>query len=540
MKEPKHANLTIILALILIAGTFLFYASWIRDWLSAAPQAISGKERGLQAGADLTAARKAFREKLLEPGAHMRLAEALYDAGRPIDSFYVLFAARSFFGEAAFERAHALTVLYRGEHFLGSEEFDPSPANEARLKARLSQEPDHAATTDYLAHIASARRDPKEALRLVEAGLAAHPSDPGLLSYRVELAWAAGDAAAAVAYDGKLAAENPRSFQGRKALEELGRLASRKETGEGGETSRLARETLQALAGRSLDEPSYFSTLAMAVWGRGDVDGVRAMVMELRSKRARHGGADAVEGALALFDRQPEKAISLFTAAWEANPDDLYSASKLAQLYYKQRADREGALPYYLALYRQNPRYDDGAPAEKRIRETLDSRRETLLRYAGIDNLGRFLTAEDASLRAEACARAAQAKDARWVDTLADLLDDDADIVRRNADYALYQIAKQAPDAIAVRREEWLSSEKPLVRARALNLFADIEPAETFPFVVKALRDPHPAVRFLAKVMVLDHYYKDDPKAAKARADYLASEKDPLVLAHYARLGAPR
>ena len=91
-----------------------------------------------------------------------------------------------------------------------------------------------------------------------------------------------------------------------------------------------------------------------------------------------------------------------------------------------------------------------------------------------------------------------------------------------------------------MRREEWLSSEKPLVRARALNLFADIEPAETFPFVVKALRDPHPAVRFLAKVMVLDHYYKDDPKAAKARADYLASEKDPLVLAHYARLGAPR
>ena len=58
---------------------------------------------------------------------------------------------------------------------------------------------------------------------------------------------------------------------------------------------------------------------------------------------------------------------------------------------------------------------------------------------------------------------------------MAELLDDDTEIVRHNADYALYKIGQKNPDAVAVRRAEWLSSPKPLVRARALNLFADLE-----------------------------------------------------------------
>jgi HEAT repeat protein len=238
-----------------------------------------------------------------------------------------------------------------------------------------------------------------------------------------------------------------------------------------------------------------------------------------------------VDGALALNDRDLEKALKLFTQAWEKNPDDLYSAAKLAQLYFKARADPEAALPFYIALHRANPRFDDGEPAQQRIREILDSRRETMLRNVRPEGLGRFLTCDDASLRAEAAARAAQAKDPRWIETLAELLDDDAEIVRHNADYALFQIGKGAPDALRVRRDEWLGSAKPLLRTRALNLFADLEPQETFPLVVQALRDPDPTVRFLARAMVLDHYYKDSRDGAKARAEYLAREKDPKVLA---------
>jgi HEAT repeat protein len=132
--------------------------------------------------------------------------------------------------------------------------------------------------------------------------------------------------------------------------------------------------------------------------------------------------------------------------------------------------------------------------------------------------------------------QAARLKDSRWVDILAELLDDDTEIVRQNADYALFQIARSAPEIARARRSAWLTSEKPLIRARALNLFADLDPKNTFPELLKALRDRDPAVRFLARVMVLEHYYRDTPEAAAARAQYLAHESDPAVLSLYARL----
>ena len=445
-----------------------------------------------------------------------------------MDAFYVMQWARDLFGEDAFSRAHALVVLYKGRHFLGDAAFDSSPASEARIKARLASDPVDPGALHYLARIEQARGRPAEALRALETGLAAHPEDPGLLACRAELAAAAGDSRTALTGWAKLAAAAPGTFEARGALEELGRRAQR---GAAADEAALAREALEELLRARPRDPAVFSTLAMAVWQKGDPAAARALVAETLSKQPGHAGALMVEGALALADRDVEKALRLFTQAWEKNPDDLYSAAKLAQLYYRARADAEAALPFYLALYRANPRYDDGEPAERRIREILDSRREAALRRVRPEALGRFLSSDDASLRAEAAVRAAAGKDLRWIESLADLLDDDTEIVRHNADYALFQIAKSHPDAVRVRREEWINSDRPLVRVRALNLFADLDSKEAWPLVSRFLKDPEPAVRFLTRALVLDHYYKDTREGAALRAEYLAREKDPRVLA---------
>ena len=134
-------------------------------------------------------------------------------------------------------------------------------------------------------------------------------------------------------------------------------------------------------------------------------------------------------------------------------------------------------------------------------------------------------------MRAEACVRAANLKDVRWIDRLSTLLDDDTEIVRRNADYALYQLAKLHSDAVVSRRDDWLRSDRPLIRARALNLFADLWPTETLPRARLALIDENPAVRYFAKTLVFDRYYK---KGDRALSDYLAREQNPLVLARFA------
>jgi HEAT repeat protein len=232
-------------------------------------------------------------------------------------------------------------------------------------------------------------------------------------------------------------------------------------------------------------------------------------------------------------------AMRWLSASWDRNPDDLYSASKLAQIYDKRRGDAESALPFYLALYRQNPDFSDaGEPVERRIRETLDARRESLLQHAPVESLGARFSLDDASLRAEACLRAASFKDPRWIDRLGELLDDDTEIVRRNADFALFEIGKKESDFIHSRRDIWLGSEKPLVRIRALNLFADLEGKNALPALTTALRDPNPAVRAYAKVMVLDHYFAKTPEASKMRASYLGSERDPEVLSLLARFPA--
>jgi hypothetical protein len=241
---------------------------------------------------------------------------------------------------------------------------------------------------------------------------------------------------------------------------------------------------------------------------------------------------------IALKNHDLPAAQKMLRAAWDRDPNDLYSAAKLAQIYDKRRGDPEGALPYYFALYRQNPDYADDETAETRIRETLDARRENLLADASVAGLGGRFKLDDASLRAQAALRAADFKDPRWIDALGDLLDDDAEIVRRNADYALFQIAQTERGAVEARRDQWLGSSSPLVRIRALNLFADLEGKAIIPAVVSALRDPNPGVRAYAKVMVLDHYFPNDATAAKLRGRYLNEEKDPEALAFVREHGA--
>jgi len=100
--------------------------------------------------------------------------------------------------------------------------------------------------------------------------------------------------------------------------------------------------------------------------------------------------------------------------------------------------------------------------------------------------------------------------------------------------------ATGAPAARAIhsRRDAWLGSDKPLMRIRALNLFADLDGKNALAALATALRHPNPAVRAYAKVMVLDHYFTKLPEAAKLRARYLAEERDPEALSLLARFPA--
>ncbi len=332
------------------------------------------------------------------------------------------------------------------------------------------------------------------------------------------------DPATTVPVYAEVARDYPSTPEGRDSLEQLSVLAMGPE---GSDPARLARTALEELYRADPKNPEKLAALAGAAFGRGDDQQAFALAEEALDKNPGHAGAARIQGMLALKSRDHAAALKWLTAAWDRNPDDLYAAAKIAQIYDKARGDAESALPYYLALYRQNPDYIDEQTAENRIRETLDHRREILLKGASVEALGGRFKLSDASLRAQACVRAAAYKDPRWIDALGDLLDDDAEIVRRNADFALYEIAKANPEAVRARRDSWLSSDKPLVRIRALNLFADLDGKNFLPAVLAALHDPVPAVRALAKIMVLDHYYVENPQAARAKARYLAQEKDP-------------
>lgn len=469
----------IVIALLMIAVAFAAYSVIMMSWFKTPPRdgAAAGSSVASRAEAEerLAAARKEFRARLLDPRAHVRLSDALWKAGRPVDSFYVTYAARQLFSEDAFARAHAEVVLGAG-----------GPA--AEMRRRL------------------------ESVR---------------------------DAAAAVPIHAEIAREHPDTPEGRMSLDTLSRIAAGDENAAGGEAAQLARAALEEIHQDDPKHPGKLAALGMAFFARGDFALAHAVASEALAKDPNQAGAAQILGALALQQKDMDGALRWLSASWDRNPDDLYSASKLAQIYDKRRADAESALPFYLALYRQNPDFSDGGePVERRIRETLDARRESLLKLAPVEGLGARFALDDASLRAEACLRAAAFKDPRWIDRLSELLDDDAEIVRRNADYALFEIGKKDLEAVRLRRDLWLASDKPLVRIRALNLFADLEGKNALPALSTALRDPNPAVRAFAKVMVLDHYFDGLPEASKLRARYLAEERDPEALSLLARFPA--
>ena len=529
-ESPRRANLLLAFAVSLILGTLALYASLLWGWLKGPAETppVSAAAPRKTEPQELEAARQAYRDNFLDPRAWMTLSEALNGAGRPIDAFYVLQGARELFGDRAFLRAHEQVVLKRQQDLMG-EAF----GDEAGLKNRLQSDPDNPAVVTALAQIYAQTGRGGEAHRALDLALTAHPEHRGLLLTKAQLT-ALTDTMQAIPFFARAAHSGPATYEGLRALEELGKLAAAPEQGSRAESARLAREALDELRKAHPMDPGIFTTLAFALWARGDLSTVRAMTIEEGRRHPKHAGVAAIEGALALEDKDPNQALKRFTAAWEANPDDLYSAQKLAQLYDQQRGDPEGALPFYMALYRRDPLRQEGAePLEQVIRRTLDARRRQLLQGVNAEGLGRFLKGDDASLRAEACVRAADLKDPRWIEVLAELLDDDTEIVRHNADYALYQIAKQYPDAVQVRRDDWLANNKPLMRARVLNLFADLWPQETWPLVQRALYDQNPALRYLVKTMILDNYYKGVSAAARVKSDYLSQEKNPLVLAQY-------
>ncbi len=531
-RDSRRTNWLFAIAVGVIILSLGIYSLYFWEWLRGPQKPAAAKPR---TSLSLSTAREAFRDRYLHPDAHVRLAEALFRNGRDVDGFYVMLAAKGLFGEGEFTRAHAHIVLYEETHFLAGQEYDASQAGEDRVKKLLGKNPRDPVLLNYLAHIAAGRGRHRDAVALLDRGLSYHPKDRGLLAFRAELAGTSpSDKDGALPYLTRLADTHPTSYEGRMALKELGRLAQG--TRRSDERSLLAREALTELLKKHPRTPEVFSAAAMSAWGRGDMHSVRALVGEAQSRFRSHAGASQIQGALALLEKRPAEAYRSFQAAWEENPRDFYSAEKLAKLHLKHRADPEAALPFYLALYRNDPRFEDGESAELRIRRILDERRERLLRNAGNEGILRYLKSRDGSLRAEACVKAAQTKDPRWIDILAELLDDDTEIVRHNADYALYQIAQEHPDAVTARREDWFGSPKPFIRARALNLFADLERENTFLRLRGALKDPHPLVRFMAKVMVIDHYYKDYPPALKIRSDYLKAEKDPVLMAFYHRL----
>lgn len=479
MKDSRRTNALIVVALFMIAVAFAAYSVIMMSWFKSGPGAGSAGRSSaatrIEAEERLTAARREFRAHLLDARAHMSLSDALWKAGRPVDSFYVLYAARQLFSEDAFRRAHAEVVLGAG---------GPAAEMRRRLEARL-------------------------------------------------------DVNQTVAIHAEIAREHPDTPEGRQSLDALSRLAAGDENSAAGDASRLARNALEELHQDDPKHPGKLAALGMALFARGDYAFAHAVASEALSKNPDQAGAAQVMGALALQQKDMDGALRWLSASWDRNPDDLYSASKLAQIYDKRRADAESALPFYLALYRQNPGFADaGEAVENRIRETLDARRESLLEHAPVEGLGARFNLDDASLRAEACLRAGAFKDPRWIDRLGELLDDDAEIVRRNADLALYEIGKKEPDAIRARREAWLASDRPLVRIRALNLYADLDGRNVLPSLAAALRDPIPAVRAYAKLMVLDHYFSKTPEGVKLRASYLAAEKDPEALSLLARFTA--
>ncbi|MBI4377083.1 MAG: hypothetical protein HY549_11615 [Elusimicrobia bacterium] len=448
MRGPRRQSLLIVFLLACIVATAILYL-WIASSFFDRPSSRLASRSRESIG--LKRARLAFRDQFLDPEAHLLLAEALFSDDRLIDSFYILAEARRFFRPEAFSKAHEKIILKKGLL--------------AQVAAQLQAE-----------------------------------------------ALAESNAVKKVGLYTRFIHASPDSYEGRMALRELGQWATPLKPGAETELSIVSREALIELNKARPDHARIFFTLALSYWEGGDRAAARAIVAEALRGRSPGAGAAAMDGVLALAEKNMDRALKRFTRAWNKDKEDGVSASHLFRIHFKQRNDEESALPYLIALYRLNPDHREIEPSETLIRRILDFRRARLLKDARVEELGRHLDGEDASLRAEASLRAAELGAARWIGRLGQLLDDDTEIVRHNADYALYQLAKKDPGPVLAKRQEWLSSTSPLGRCRALGLFADLSPEETLPQAERALKDPSPVVRSLTKAWVMDRYYAREPK----------------------------
>ena len=313
MRESRRADIVIAISLLMIAAALAGYAVLVLRWFSPEPpsRAAAGRAAGADA-ADLAAARRDYRDDFLDPRAHLRLAEALWRAGRPVDSFYVTLAARDLFSDADFRRAHAEAVLGAG-----------GPAAQEAQKL-------------------AAVRDPSLTVPLLEG----------------------------------LDADYPDSPEARDALARLSRMASGDPEGEGGPLAGSAQSALEELHRKRPKDAAPLAALGDALLARGDVAAASAFARDALAVDAHNAGAAHVMGAIALRDGDFESARRWLDAAWNGDSHDLFSAEKLAQIYENRLADPAGALPFELALYRADPYADvDDEPVETRVREILDARR---------------------------------------------------------------------------------------------------------------------------------------------------------------------
>ena len=186
-RRTRAAYLLTVGTPAVIVGALLVYAILLWDWLkpktgnAPEPKKRTQETRGVPSS--LAAARLEFRDRYLDPAAHMRLADELHRAGRIEDAFFVLSAAHTFFGDEVFYRSHNHVLAHRGKHFLGGAAFDPSPANEARVRERLAADPGDPRLYNYLAHIAAAQGEVQAALKTIDSGLSRAPGDQSLLLY---------------------------------------------------------------------------------------------------------------------------------------------------------------------------------------------------------------------------------------------------------------------------------------------------------------------------------------------------------------------
>lgn len=499
----------------------------------AAPKAVAGAPA--PASAELQRARLALRRRFLDPLAHVRLAETLYREGRLTDAFGVLESAREFFGEARFAVAHTAVIL---ENDPQAAETDPKgPAWAAGTPESFERQ----------ARTLTARAEFEAALKSVEAGLLIAPQHPRLIALKaLVLSRFLDRPAQAVPLYRGLALGEPASPDGRLGVEFLGRRAHLAAIQKGPDGARSgdpsgtqAVETLEELARGHPDDPRVFQTLAMLRWTQGSLDRVREMTKTALARNPKHAGALSMAGALALSDKDADGAMKQLDLALQAEPGDLYSALKLAELRQFFKADPKAALPLWIAVHRLDPwREAQGRPVREFINETLAAQGAAFAHEANLERIERGFDSDDAGIRGQAC-MLAPGEGGVLVGRLSAALVDDVELVRRAAATSLAAVGKSTGPLLQAAAEGWLASDDSFLKARAFEVAAELFPRETRPKLLEALKSSDAYERLMARAS-LQRFYRAD-KAALAEALRSQSEEaSDLVWALLSSAGLKR